>query len=156
MLDFVSPSCSPFFQDELCRNGRKPRERHSVLPCLIREGNYVRGTLWKAMSSGGRPPEIVAVHNLHPSVQSVVGPSHVNNTAVSPSSEVNLDRLSTLLGVLIDKLDKLAVPTVSAEADFNFSHSDDEAAEVSQCLPEPDPLDDLNLLTTTQPADQYT
>lgn len=86
------------------------------------------------------------------SLQSVAGLSHVDNTVVSPSSEVNLDRLSTLLGALIDKLDKLAVPTMSAEVDFNFLPSDDETAKVSRCLPEPDPLDDLNLLTTTQPV----
>ena len=83
------------------------------------------------------------------SPQSAAGPSHVNNTAVSLPSEVNYDRLSNLLGVLIDKLDKPAVPTVSVEADFNFPPSDDEAAEVSRCLPEADPLDDLDLLTTT-------
>lgn len=45
---------------------------------------------------------------------------------------------------------------MSSVTDFrefpNFSPSEEEAAEASQCLSEPDPLDDLNLLTATQPT----
>lgn len=94
-------------------------------------------------SSSTQPPPACA------SPQSAAGPSHISDTAVPPSSVVNLDKLSTLLGALIEKLDQPTVPPVSVEADFTFSPSDDEAAEMSRCLPEADPLDDLDLLTAT-------
>ncbi|XP_063856582.1 uncharacterized protein LOC135098244 [Scylla paramamosain] len=86
--------------------------------------------------------------------QSAAGPSHIGDTAVPPSSEVTLDKLSTLLGALIERLDQPAVPPVSVETNFTFPHSDDEAAEAPRCLPEADPLDDLDLLTA--PATQST
>ncbi|XP_063872026.1 uncharacterized protein LOC135106689 [Scylla paramamosain] len=69
----------------------------------------------------------------------VAGPSHVNDTAVSPSSEGKLDQLSTLLNALIDKLDKPTAHPVSSGADYSgfldFSPSDDEAAEASRVCP---------------------
>ncbi|MPC47170.1 Cyclic nucleotide-gated cation channel beta-3 [Portunus trituberculatus] len=69
------------------------------------------------------------------------GSSYINNAAVSPLGDGILDQLSTLLSVLIDKLDKPTDPPVSSWDGFSgfpeFFPSEDEAAEASQCLPEP-------------------
>ncbi|XP_063846910.1 uncharacterized protein LOC135092380 [Scylla paramamosain] len=124
-------------------SGRKRRERDPL------EGDAKRRKV--SRDSCNTQPSAAGA-----SQQSVAGPSHVNDTAVSQSSEGNLDRLSTLLSALIDKLDKPTAPPVSSGADcsgyLDFSPSDDETAEVSPCLPELDPLDNLDRLTAAQPT----
>ncbi|MPC49459.1 hypothetical protein E2C01_043261 [Portunus trituberculatus] len=101
---------------------------HGIPPRLYWEGNDLRRTLWKAMPSKGRSPELFAALNHRP-------PILLNSLSLTHAT------------VLFDKLDKKTDPPGSLGADFSqfpdFSPSEDEAAGVSQCLPEPDPLTTL-------------
>ena len=77
------------------------------------------------------------------------GPS--GHSVRSAVEDVNYDRLSCLLGSLIERLDKkAAVPSSrsSVAGLHDLSSSDGEDGELTECLP--DPLDDLDALCSPQ------
>ena len=87
----------------------------------------------------------------------VAGPSHANTAAECSSGGDDFNRLSALLSDLIGKLDKeptqadvLQESRANFSAFHNISSSEDEATEISECLP--DPLDELDTLTSLPPS----
>ncbi|KAK8394286.1 hypothetical protein O3P69_006469 [Scylla paramamosain] len=88
------------------------------------------------------PPPAAAVAAAGPSGQSVTS---------AAAGDVNYDRLSCLLGSLIEKLDKKAEATTSPSSFtgvHDLSSSGSEDGELAECLP--DPLDGLDALCSPQ------
>ncbi|XP_045105481.1 uncharacterized protein LOC123500990 [Portunus trituberculatus] len=87
----------------------------------------------------------------------VAGPSHANTAAECSSGGDDFNRLTALLSDLIGKLDKeptqadvLQESRANFSAFHNISSSEDEATEISECLP--DPLDELDTFNSLPPS----
>ena len=92
----------------------------------------------------------------------VAGPSHVVMSAETPSvsgENAAMDRLSTLLSGLIDRLDKVPaqpmqspVPGTDFSGFHTLSSSEEEEGQIQAS--QPDPLDDLNQLAPDETVDE--
>ncbi|MPC54313.1 hypothetical protein E2C01_048223 [Portunus trituberculatus] len=107
-----------------------------------RENDVPRGEVKKRKEDAGSTPQ---QHDDDVPPTAAAGPSGHNVN--SGTGDTNYDRLSCLLGSLIEKLDKKANATTSRSSYtglHDLSPSGGEDGKISECLP--DPLDDLDSL----------